>query len=457
MRKKKTTEEFKKELYKINPNIEILGTYINNKTKINCKCKIDGYEWCPTPTGLLSKKGCPKCSHKIKLTQKEFEEKLFKVNPNIKIMSSFNKYAEKIHVKCNIDGFEWDETPSNLIYSHKGCPICNKYCHTTIKGYNDMWTTNPELAKLLVDKEDGFKYTQRSNKKVNWKCPNCGEIIKNKCINSIFTNGLSCPKCSDGVKYPEKFMYNLLKQLDIDFEYQLSHLKFNWCKNDNDNYNIRYDFYIPSLNCIIETHGLQHYDESGRGRSLSEEKSNDIFKEKLAKENGITKYIIIDCRKSDLEFIKNNILNSQINYLFNLSNIDWLKIDKQCQKSLVQTACELWNSGTYSTLEISKLIKLNRSTIIGYLSKGYQLGLCYYDAKKEQIKNGRNNSKKGNKKVICITTGEIFDSLTNAANKYILKTSYISRCCRYKRNYTGKLLDGTKLVWMFYNEYINTL
>ena len=39
--KGKTTDDFKEELYKINPNITILGEYVNAITKIKCKCN-----WC---------------------------------------------------------------------------------------------------------------------------------------------------------------------------------------------------------------------------------------------------------------------------------------------------------------------------------------------------------------------------------------------------------------------------
>jgi hypothetical protein len=43
MPKRKTLEEFKKQLLEINPNIKIDGIYINNKTPINCSCIICGH------------------------------------------------------------------------------------------------------------------------------------------------------------------------------------------------------------------------------------------------------------------------------------------------------------------------------------------------------------------------------------------------------------------------------
>ena len=46
----------------INPNIEILGEYVNNETKIGCLCKQCGLEWFTTPHILKGRHGCPHCS-----------------------------------------------------------------------------------------------------------------------------------------------------------------------------------------------------------------------------------------------------------------------------------------------------------------------------------------------------------------------------------------------------------
>lgn len=56
------------------------------------------------------------------------------------------------------------------------------------------------------------------------------------------------------------------------------------------------------------------------------------------------------------------------------------------------------------------------------------------------------------KKVHCVTTGEIFDSISKACQHYKLHASSICRCCKKDSTYCGKLSDGTKLVWEYYNE-----
>lgn len=50
--------------------------------------------------------------------------------------------------------------------------------------------------------------------------------------------------------------------------------------------------------------------------------------------------------------------------------------------------------------------------------------------------------------VICVTTGEKFNSIKLAQQKY-KDASHISTCCKGKRKSSGKLNDGTKLIWKY--------
>jgi group I intron endonuclease len=56
------------------------------------------------------------------------------------------------------------------------------------------------------------------------------------------------------------------------------------------------------------------------------------------------------------------------------------------------------------------------------------------------------------KKVICITTNEIFNTTKEASEKYNINN--IQNCCKGKQKSVGKLPDGTPLVWMYYDEYL---
>ena len=52
------------------------------------------------------------------------------------------------------------------------------------------------------------------------------------------------------------------------------------------------------------------------------------------------------------------------------------------------------------------------------------------------------------KKVKCITTGEIFGSVKEAANKYNIHPSNITKCCK------GNLKTAAKMEWEYYEEVI---
>lgn len=141
--------------------------------------------------------------------------------------------------------------------------------------------------------------------------------------------------------------------------------------------NYRYDFYIPSLNIIIETHGLQHYKNTkGSWKSLDEEKNNDNRKKELALSNGIEKYIIIDCRHSELEWLKNNIIK-ELKDIFILDNINWEYSYDNCLNSKITQAWNLWNQG-FGVKYISIELNVSMSSVRNYLKRGNNFKMCNY-------------------------------------------------------------------------------
>lgn len=368
------------------------------------------------------------------------------IQDKIKILTYHNK---KVLVQWK-NNTQWIKTDGIL-----KCQLGNLlgiYCSKKpFMGVNDMWTTNPNLASLLANKEDGYKYTQNSNQRTNWKCPICGEIINNKNINKINIRGLSCPRCSDGVSYPEKIMYSILQELNIEFKYQY---KPTWCtyKMNGKNKIGRYDFYFELNNkeYIIEMDGeLGHGNKvhSKDTKTKEETKQIDDIKDRLANEHNII-VIRIDCKKSDLEYIKKHIIDSELNNLFNLSNIDWLKCEEFALSSLVKKACDLWNN-QYTINDISKKIKVNKNTIIRYLKKGSLINLCKYTP--NSIKAINFNKKQ----IICLNTKQIFNSINKAKKYYNIKSDHIGQCCKGERKYSG-INQVTKeyLQYQYYEDYL---
>lgn len=61
--RRKKQEEFEQELFIVNPNIKVLGKYVARKEKIEVQCLKCGHMWNPSPSNLLAGYKCPKCSH----------------------------------------------------------------------------------------------------------------------------------------------------------------------------------------------------------------------------------------------------------------------------------------------------------------------------------------------------------------------------------------------------------
>lgn len=250
-----------------------------------------------------------------------------------------------------------------------GCVYCSS--RRLLVGFNDLATTNPFLSSLLLDTEDGKRYMQYSKFKVDWKCPNCSKEIPSKRISDTNKYGLSCPDCSDGIKYPEKVMREVLKQLEIEF---VRDEPFIWSDSR------RYDFYLPKYNTIIETHGGQHYNGGFKtyktGSTLEQEIETDLQKKTLAEDNNIENYIVVDCRESRLDFIKKNIINSDLSSLFDISSIDWFLVECNAQKSVSYECLLLWNGGMRDIESIATVLFIHREMVRRYLKQWSKLEKC---------------------------------------------------------------------------------
>ena len=264
-----------------------------------------------------------------------------------------------------------------------GCPYCSG--HRVLIGFNDLWTTHPEIAKHLADPNDGFKYSKGSNKKIYWKCDNCGELIYQSPAKMTAKKSF-CDNCNNVRSYGEKFMSSLLDQL---YEVYTKEKKFDWSDNKI------YDFYLPEYNCIIETHGKQHYlnsDFSGLGgRTYIEEQENDEYKRELALKNGIREYVVIDCRNSNFNWIKNNILNSILPTIlnFNKKDIDWDECHKLSLTNITKDICETYSNGETNIKKLAEMFGYSYNSILYKLKQGSELGWCNYNSeerKKEAYK-----------------------------------------------------------------------
>ena len=91
--------------------------------------------------------------------------------------------------KCSL-GHTWDATPNNRTALNRGCPYCSN--QKVLAGFNDLATTNPELA-AEADGWDPVTITAKLDSKKSWVCA-LGHQWESKVGHR--SNGSGCPTCS---------------------------------------------------------------------------------------------------------------------------------------------------------------------------------------------------------------------------------------------------------------------
>ena len=364
----------------------------------------------------------------------EFKYKIKDSKNNLTIIDREYKYDKKdrkckyYKYKCNICGHE-DWISEGNLKKGKGCNACCPSPRKAVLGVNTIWDKTKWMVNLGVSEEDAKKYTPNSTEEIYVKCPDCKRIKKITPHEIYRRRSIYC-SCGDGVSYPEKLMEGVLIQLGVKYERQY---KADWVNNKV------YDFYLLDTNTIIETHGGQHYEECSRGRSLKEEQENDKLKEELALSNGIEHYIIIDCRESTLNWVKNNILDSELNELFDLNKVDWNKCEEYALKNKVKEICKYYDMSSVTISDLIKEFGISRGTIIRYLKKGDELGWCKYNPKEEKRRGIELSSELSSKPVSQFTLDGEFIKVYPSASEASRQTGIcnIGKCCNGKQKTAG--------------------
>lgn len=441
MSKKKTHEEYVKQVYAISPNIEVLGQYIDDGTSILHKCKIDGYEWSTKPNNILHGCRCPMCankskSNKLTKTQEQYEVELAILCPTIKLIGGYKGASKKAIHECLVCGHQWGAMPSNFIHHQYGCPVCGGQVIGGPPEYkNSIWASEYQeyYSKYLTESQMKM-FTPHSGEYVTIACPDCGTNRKIQ-ISQMTSHGFSCV-CGDGQSFPNKFVYNVLCQLNLHVKPEYSP---DWAGR------FRYDDYLVDYNIIIENHGPQHYrDDMIFCRSLEEEQANDKLKYALAIENGIVEYIVIDCQKTTREYIKQSIMNSKLPSILNfaVTDINWLQAQAFATKSLVRVAANLFNNGL-SIKDIEKELQKDNSTIRKWLKNATQLGWCNYIAKPQK------------RSVYCVELNQIYSTIKQASES--LNVSYpsiIYACTGFYLHAGRHPKTNEQLSWLYIEDAI---
>lgn len=374
---------------------ELVGGYIKNSVKTQIKFSKCGHTADISPNNYKRGCDCGVCDGKqvqqgindLATLQPSLAKEWHPTRNELTPHNVTQGSHKKVWWVCE-RGHRWEASIHSRTNMGSNCPYCSN--KKVLKGYNDIATTHPHLIEYFNDIEDAHTHTCSSNKKAELKCPNCGHT-KAMQISKLTHRGFSCDLCSDGISYPEKLMASILTKLNIEFTKQMSF----------DNGEHRYDFYLPQYNVILETHGIQHYEQSPRGRSLEEEQKNDEYKRELAINNGILNenYHEIDCRHSTLEWCRPNIEKALSSYadISILTDEDWKEVDLQAQKSLKIEVCKYWkeNKNVNDSLtpqQVADVFGVGAGTVQRYLNWGNTNGFCIYDGEEEKKASDKRRS-----------------------------------------------------------------
>ncbi len=273
--------------------------YINQYEHVVLICKNHNIEFSQTPKHHLRGKttGCPKCQiESNNLSVQKRERKLF-----------FHKFKKHIdYSKINFDEYVNLNTVGNFIckihnisYNQKfrdhfnsnnkgGCPNCKKEKKISVTKY-----TNEEFIEASIKKfKNKFSYSKTnyiySLNKVIITCKKHGDF---SIVAAEHLSGCGgCNKCNTSLG--ELLIQNYLDNKSIDYEMQKVFID---CINPDTNKKLKFDFYIPEKNIIIEFHGQQHFKSVkwfGGDKEFLKRKNRDLIKENYCNSKNINFHVI---------------------------------------------------------------------------------------------------------------------------------------------------------------------
>ena len=155
--------------------------------------------------------------------------------------------------KCRKCGHEWQASIHNRNSNH-GCPVC--YGKFAIAGINDLATVRPDLLEEWDYEKNSLPpsaYTEKSDKKVWWKCKLCGHSWQTQI--KYRSAGTNCPHCQNMYQssFPEQALMFYVQKI---YPESISRYKPEWLNNGE------IDVYIPSRSIGIEYDGKRWHEKS---------------------------------------------------------------------------------------------------------------------------------------------------------------------------------------------------
>ena len=196
MSRKKTHDEYVKELAEKNPNVEVVGIYCGANIKIPHRCKKCGNVWSTLPSTVLRGKGCPSCAKEVRRrkhtkTTSEYIKELKNITSDIVLVDEYKNCKTPVTHYCKKHNIYWKATPNNILQGC-GCQQCLKE-----KIGNKNRKTNSEYIKELKEKKKQIIPLEQyidALTPILHKCLVCNFEWKARPANVL--NHTGCPNCS---------------------------------------------------------------------------------------------------------------------------------------------------------------------------------------------------------------------------------------------------------------------
>lgn len=264
--------------------------YIDSRKNVEIICRIHGSFW-QNPYSHVKGSNCAKCSGRHSYNTKEFIELCKKVHDEKYDYSEMIYNGNKYYIKiiCKKHGV-FEQRPNNHLRG-EGCNKCGKESMVKIARLTyDKFLKKANKVHKGRYEYIGFEseYTTVDDTFIRAVCKKHGEF-KQKVHPHL--GGAGCPSCN-----ASKGEYRIKMWLDdnnITYEPQKT---FNNCINPDTKRRLRFDFYIPDKNLVIEYDGKQHFEVSNFCNDI--ELSRELF-EKTKKHDRI-KNEYVDNNKIDI-------------------------------------------------------------------------------------------------------------------------------------------------------------
>ena len=263
-----------------------LTTYVNSHTKVTICCVRHQRTFTQTPDNhLQGHNGCPTCGAERKRSIHAAGGDKFIAAAN---SIHDNKYdysrvvyvnnKTKVHIVCRVHG-AFDQTPVNHTYLKQGCPTC----HAQSRGVSRRTTLAHFIDRSNNVHRNTYDYSQatyvNNHTPIVILCKKHGAFSQRPSDHLHLRAG--CPKCASSKG--EAAVRQVLEKQSLQFEEQKT---FPECVSALGR-KLKFDFFIPTLDLLIEYDGLHHYQQITGRENLSNIQERDNIKTEFALRSGI--------------------------------------------------------------------------------------------------------------------------------------------------------------------------